>query len=59
MLGIQAGHPERAMLEASVAAWEEIRNPVEPSVTWRFTTADGRHKLNHLYPSYSSWQLTR
>jgi len=50
---------DAAMLKAAVAAWEETRNSVARSVTWRLTTADGRHKLKHLCPSYSSWELTR
>ncbi len=33
-----------------VAAWERDRNARHSSVTWRFTTADARIKLKHLYP---------
>jgi hypothetical protein len=33
-----------------VAAWELARNHAEIGVTWRFTTADARHKLARLYP---------
>jgi hypothetical protein len=34
-----------------VAAWEEERNERQVEVRWRFTTADARIKLRHLYPS--------
>ena len=34
-----------------VAAWEEPRNERAAEVQWRFTTADARIKLRHLYPS--------
>jgi len=34
-----------------VAAWEEPRNDRADQVRWRFTTADARLKLRHLYPS--------
>ena len=38
-------------LEREVAAWEEPRNERAAEVKWRFTTADARIKLRHLYPS--------
>jgi hypothetical protein len=34
-----------------VTAWEEPRNDRAAEVQWRFTTADARIKLRHLYPS--------
>ena len=34
-----------------VVAWEEARNAQGNPVDWRFTTADARIKLKHLYPS--------
>ncbi len=34
-----------------VAAWQEPRNERAAAVQWRFTTADARIKLRHLYPS--------
>jgi hypothetical protein len=37
-------------LRQQVAAWGESRNAVESGVEWRFTTADARVKLRHLYP---------
>jgi hypothetical protein len=38
-------------LRREVAAWEEPRNDRAAEVQWRFTTADARIKLRHLYPS--------
>jgi hypothetical protein len=42
---------DRKTLAAEVAAWEEERNASGATVDWRFTTADARIKLKHLYPS--------
>lgn len=42
---------DRASLEQAVAAWEVARNAEQTTVQWRFTTADARIKLRHLYPS--------
>jgi DDE superfamily endonuclease len=33
-----------------VTAWEDTRNQAESRIDWRFTTADARIKLTHLYP---------
>ena len=41
----------REDLEREVAAWEEERNERQVGVRWRFTTADARIKLRHLYPA--------
>lgn len=41
----------REELEREVAAWEEDRNEPMVGVNWRFTTADARIKLRHLYPA--------
>jgi hypothetical protein len=41
----------REELEREVAAWEEPRNERQVGVRWRFTTADARIKLRHLYPA--------
>jgi hypothetical protein len=38
-------------LAAEVAAWEAERNARSTTIKWRFTTADARIKLRHLYPS--------
>jgi hypothetical protein len=41
----------REELEREVGAWEEERNERQVGVEWRFTTADARIKLRHLYPA--------
>jgi hypothetical protein len=33
-------------------AWQATRNQKAVKVGWRFTTADARIKLKHLYPSH-------
>jgi hypothetical protein len=43
--------PDRASLEHEVAVWEGARNAATHTINWRFTTADARIKLKHLYPS--------
>jgi hypothetical protein len=43
--------PDQATLRTEVAAWEGERNGSGATVHWRFTTADARIKLKHLYPS--------
>lgn len=37
-------------LAKEVAAWERARNAAATRIHWRFTTADARIKLQHLYP---------
>jgi transposase len=44
--------PDQVTLTREATAWEETRNNQERAVNWRFTTADARIKLKHLYPSY-------
>ena len=44
--------PDRPTLEREVAAWEAERNAATRTITWRFTTADARIKLKHLYPVF-------
>ncbi len=34
-----------------IAAWKDGRNACRATVDWRFTTADARVKLNHVFPS--------
>jgi hypothetical protein len=46
--------PDRATLEREVAAWEQERNAATRTIRWRFTTADARIKLKHLYPSFDA-----
>jgi hypothetical protein len=43
--------PDQPTLEREVAAWLAERNARPAPVDWRFTTADARIKLKHLYPS--------
>lgn len=39
-----------AEVDSECAAWERQRNAEGSRVVWRFTTADARTKLRHLYP---------
>ncbi len=43
--------PDRATLTREVAAWEAVRHAARRIIAWRFTTADARIKLKHLYPA--------
>lgn len=43
--------PDQPTLEREVAAHQERRDAQGATVDWRFTTADARIKLKHLYPS--------
>jgi hypothetical protein len=43
--------PDRPTLEREVTAWEATRNAAAATIDWRFTTADARIKLKHLYPA--------
>ena len=42
---------DRATLREEVGAWNVERNAAAKGINWRFTTADARIKLKHLYPS--------
>jgi len=42
--------PDKPTLEHEVRAWQTDRNAKVVKVDWRFTTADARIKLKHLYP---------
>jgi hypothetical protein len=42
--------PDEEALTNAVAAWQAERNSAAAKVEWRFTTADARIKLKHLYP---------
>jgi DDE superfamily endonuclease len=44
--------PDQETLTREVAAWEERRNSTPCTISWRFTTANARIKLKHLYPSF-------
>jgi hypothetical protein len=41
---------DKDLLTREVDAWQKDRNDKVVSVDWRFTTADARIKLKHLYP---------
>jgi hypothetical protein len=41
----------QAFLIQEVRTWEQERNQKSIKIDWRFTTADARIKLKHLYPS--------
>ena len=43
--------PDELTLLGQVTPWETQRNALQISVTWRFTTAEARVKLERLYPS--------
>jgi hypothetical protein len=43
--------PDQETLKREVEAWQDERNHQETWIDWRFTTADARLKLQHLYPS--------
>ena len=43
--------PDQATITREVAAWEDARNAAARGIDWRFTTADARIKLKHLYPT--------
>ena len=42
--------PDKESLAEEVGAWEEERNAAESAIDWRFTSAEARIKLKHLYP---------
>lgn len=42
--------PDRTMIAHEAQAWEQRRNQDACPIDWRFTTADARIKLKHLYP---------
>jgi hypothetical protein len=39
-------------LQTQTAVWMQQRNASQSTVQWRFTTADARTKLRHLYPHF-------
>lgn len=57
-LGVLAGQcldrrlPDRETLEQEVAAWVSAGNAAIKAIDWRFTAADARIKLDHLYPVF-------
>lgn len=43
--------PNEEILNAEAQTWAKQRNDLVVKVDWRFTTADARVKLKHLYPT--------
>ena len=43
--------PTLEQAQQRVAAWQQQRDHTQATIDWRFTTADARIKLKHLYPS--------
>ena len=43
---------DKQTLANEVAAWQHARNTKHAAADWRFTTADARIKLKHLYPRF-------
>lgn len=43
--------PDQETLGRETAAWEADRNARAATMKWRFTTADARIRLHHLYPT--------
>lgn len=50
--------PDMETVAAEVAAWQNERNQHAIKVNWRFTTADARIKLKHLYPTFNAQKST-
>lgn len=50
--------PDQQTLDVEAQAWVKERNKKVVKVDWRFTTADARIKLKHLYPKIQVWQTT-
>jgi hypothetical protein len=46
--------PDVETLRAETAAWEAERSQECITVDWHFSTDAARHKLKHLYPTYTS-----
>ena len=42
--------PALADFQKRVAVWQDERNQAKTPIDWRFTAADARIKLKHLYP---------
>jgi DDE superfamily endonuclease len=46
--------PEKAILVAEIAAWEQPRNAEQAGITWLFTVDRAREKLARVYPQPAS-----
>lgn len=49
--GLDRRIPDLATLARATTAYTERRNAAKATIHWRFTTADARTKLDHLYPT--------
>lgn len=45
--------PDLSTLQSEISAWNTHRNHAAKSISWHFSTADARTKLQHLYPVFS------
>jgi hypothetical protein len=43
--------PSFEQAQQRVGAWQQQRDHAHTTLDWRFTSADARIKLKHLYPS--------
>jgi transposase len=50
--GLPGRIPEIEQMRKEAAAWNRRRNREACKINWRFTTADARIKLKHLYPQF-------
>lgn len=44
--------PSLEQAQQRVDAWQQQRDHAQATIDWRFTTADARIKLKHIYPSF-------
>jgi hypothetical protein len=49
--GLDRRLEDPAVVRAEDRAWETKRNDAKATINWRFTVADARVKLKHVYPS--------
>ena len=45
--------PDLPTLQSELAAWKRARNTTGKTISWQFTTADARIKLERLYPVFN------
>jgi hypothetical protein len=50
--GLSRRIPDIEQMRNEAAAWNRRRNKEACKINWRFTTADARIKLKHLYPQF-------
>ena len=43
--------PSFEQAQQRVSAWQKPRDHAQTTIDWRFSTADARIKLKHLYPT--------